>query len=58
MKVKKLIKILEKMDQELEVFIDWDANGPASIIEVTLENTPNDYPEDWNMPNKWVEIIG
>ncbi len=58
-KVKDLIKILKTHDQNLDVFINWDGDGPAEICEVVLETDQSEnYPDDWNMPDKWVEIDG
>ena len=56
--VKELIQELQKLDQELEVFLNWDYQGPWETEEVIVRNDPEKYPDDYNMPNEWVEIGG
>ena len=59
MKVKELIEKLEKLDPNLDVFIyDTEGNGPAWINNISVQDCPDDYPEEYNMPDKWVEIVG
>lgn len=58
MTVEELIKKLEKVDKNLEVFINWDEHGPALFYHIQLMKLedPDDYPDEWNMPDKWVEL--
>ena len=47
MKVKDLIKVLEKHDSDLEVYFN-DDDGPCCVVSVNVVEMENDVPE-WYM---------
>lgn len=51
-----LIKELSKFDKSLTVFQNWDAGGPCRITNIDLREDPENEPEEYNMPLKWVEL--
>lgn len=48
MTVKELIKQLQEVDGNLEVFVNLNGGEPSK----------ESYPKGWNMPKKWIEIVG
>ena len=63
MKLQKLINRLEKIKArhgDVDVFIyDEEGRGPAEVAGVAFDVIEeDDYPEDWNMPDKGVFIRG
>lgn len=60
MRVTDLIEQLEAFRKEhgddLEVLVTMDGNGPADIDTLTEGDNPEDFPEDWNMPDLWLTI--
>lgn len=57
MKIKALISKLEKLYPNLDVFINYDGQGPSAHYSLKKESAEdNEWPEDWKMPKEWVEI--
>lgn len=57
--VKELIKKLQNLNENLEVLVSWDMEGPGDINSVETKNLQEAYSKDLKgYLNDWVEIHG